>query len=206
MGKLARLGAKGRLVRLQKGRLHLSGAEKRRVKQGVKVKFKKTKLENCLLIEPEVFEDFRGEYTMTYSEKVFAENGVNVKFVEDDISMSSRHVLRGIHGDMRTWKLISCPVGKFYFIVVNCDAESPNFGKWESFTLSARNRNMVLVPPKHGNAHLVLSETAIFHYKQSEYYNPEGQFTYVWNDPKFNIWWPVKNPMISQRDELGRYV
>lgn len=170
------------------------------------MRFKKTKLKDCWLIEPEVFEDFRGEYTMTYSEKVFAENGINVKFVEDDISMSSRHVLRGIHGDQRTWKLISCPHGKFYFIVVNCDQQSPDFGKWDSFTLSARNRNMVLVPPKHGNAHLVISESAIFHYKQSEYYNPEGQFTYLWNDPKFNIWWPVKNPMISRRDEEGHYV
>lgn len=169
------------------------------------MKFKKTRLESCWLIETEVFEDFRGEYVMTYNENLFVENGINVRFVEDDISMSSHNTLRGIHGDMRTWKLISCLHGKFYFIVVNCDRQSPHFGQWESFTLSARNRNMVLVPPKHGNAHLVLSETAIFHYKQSEYYNPEGQFTYKWNDPTFNIWWPCKDPILSMRDEYGHF-
>ena len=95
-----------------------------------------------------------------------------MKFLQDDISVSSQHVLRGIHGDAETWKLISCMYGKFYLVVVNCDNDSPDFGKWQSFVLSDRNRHQVLIPPKHGNGHLVLSEKAIFHYKQNTYYNP----------------------------------
>jgi dTDP-4-dehydrorhamnose 3,5-epimerase len=72
--------------------------------------------------------------------------------------------------------------------------------------LSDRNRHQVLVPPKYGNGHLVLSERAIFQYKQSTYYDPTRQFTYMWNDPKFNIWWPVKEPILSRRDEVGHFV
>ena len=166
----------------------------------------KTKLDGVLLLKPDVFEDFRGQYVETYNEQFCRDNGIDVKFVQDDISVSSRHVLRGIHGDAETWKLVSCMYGKFYLVVVNCDKESPNFGKWQSFVLSDVNRLQVLIPPKHGNGHVVLSETAIFHYKQNTYYNPKGQFTYIWNDPQLKIWWPVKNPMISQRDEVGHFV
>jgi dTDP-4-dehydrorhamnose 3,5-epimerase len=170
------------------------------------MKISKTKLDDVLLFEPEVFEDFRGQYVETYNEQFFRDNGIHVKFVQDDISVSSRHVLRGIHGDGETWKLVSCMHGKFYLVVVNCDKESPNFGKWQSFVLSDSNRHQVLIPPKHGNGHVVLSETAIFHYKQNTYYNPKGQFTYIWNDPQLKIWWPIKNPFLSQRDELGHFV
>ena len=112
----------------------------------------------------------------------------------------------GIHGDAETWKLISCLYGQFYLVVVNCDKESANFGKWQSFILSDQNRKQVLVPPKHGNGHLILTDTAIFHYKQNTYYNPAGQFTYRWNDEKLGIWWPVKNPIVSMRDEVGHFV
>ena len=166
----------------------------------------KTKLDGVLLIKPDVFEDHRGEYVETYNEELYHKHGITVKFVQDDISMSTHHVLRGIHGDAETWKLISCHYGKFYLVVVNGNIESENFGKWQSFVLSDRNRHQVLVPPGYGNGHLVMSDRAIFHYKQNTYYNPQGQFTYLWNDPKLNIWWPVKNPILSQRDEVGHYV
>ncbi|MFA4828265.1 MAG: dTDP-4-dehydrorhamnose 3,5-epimerase [Thermodesulfovibrionales bacterium] len=166
----------------------------------------RTKLEGVLLIKLETFDDHRGEYVETYNEELYQKNGISVKFVQDDISVSTQNVLRGIHGDGETWKLISCLYGKFYLVVVNCDTESKDFGKWQSFVLSDRNRHQVLVPPKHGNGHLILSERAIFHYKQNTYYNPKGQFTYKWNDPKLNIWWPIKNPILSQRDEEGHFV
>ncbi len=166
----------------------------------------KANQKGVLLIKLDIFEDFRGEYVETYNEELYRKNGIDIKFVQDDISISAKNVLRGIHGDSETWKLISCLYGKFYLIVVNCDVESENFGKWESFVLSDVNRLQVLVPPKYGNAHLILSNKAIFHYKQSTYYNPEKQFTYKWNEPKFNIWWPIKNPILSQRDEEGHYV
>ena len=162
----------------------------------------KTNLEGVLLIKLNAFEDHRGEYVETYNEALYQKNGLSMKFIQDDISVSNKHVLRGIHGDTVTWKLISCLYGKFYLVVVNCDTESKDFGKWQSFTLSDTNRHQVLVPPKHGNGHLVLSEKTIFHYKQSTYYDRSKQFTYKWNDPKFNIWWLVKNPILSQRDEL----
>lgn len=159
------------------------------------------------MIEPEVFEDFRGEYVELYNETLYHEKGIKVKFVQDDISISRKHVLRGIHGDANTWKLISCLYGAFYFVVVNCDTESEDFGKHVSFTLSARNRFQVLVPPKFGNGHLVLSDTAVFHYKQSTYYGgKEKQFTYRWDDPRFGIFWPIKNPILSERDSGAKYI
>ena len=95
--------------------------------------------------------------------------------------------------------------GKFYLVVVDCDKQSRSFGQWQSFVLSDANRLQVLIPPKYGNGHVVLSDQAIFHYKQSSYYNPSGQFTYKWDDPALKIWWPVKQPLLSQRDELGRF-
>lgn len=166
----------------------------------------KTNLDGVLLIKSGIFEDHRGYYRETYNEENYHEQGIKVKFVQDDISVSSKNVLRGIHGDSETWKLISCFFGTFYLVVVNCDKQSDNFGKWQAFTLSDRNNHQVLVPPKYGNAHLVLSDMAIFHYKQSTYYKPSGQFTYKWDDKKFNIWWPNKNPILSQRDEMGHFV
>ena len=165
------------------------------------MEIRKTDLKGVLQIKPDVFEDFRGEYIETYNEAAYKENGIDVKFIQDDISVSTRNVLRGIHGDNETWKLISCLHGRFYFVVVNCDKQSAEFGKWRSFVLSDKNRLQILVPPGYGNAHLVLSDTTIFHYKQTTYYDRAKQFTYKWDDPKFNIWWPIKNPILSQRDE-----
>ena len=162
----------------------------------------KTKLEQVLLIKPPaIFEDFRGEYVELYNEQLYREAGIDVKFIQDDISCSARHVLRGIHGDRTTWKLVSCLQGKFYLVVVNWIEGSPQFGQWDAFTLSEKNHLQVLIPPGFGNGHVVLSDKAIYHYKQSTYYNREAQFTLAWNDPKIRIWWPVKNPIVSQRDQ-----
>ncbi|MFH0855098.1 MAG: dTDP-4-dehydrorhamnose 3,5-epimerase family protein [Candidatus Omnitrophota bacterium] len=171
------------------------------------MKVAETNLKGVLMIHPPtVFEDFRGSYVELYNSGLYRESGINVNFIQDDISISTKHVLRGIHGDNETWKLISCLYGEFYFVVANCDKESSDFGKWQSFTLSDKNHTQILVPPKYGNAHLVLSDRAVFHYKQTTYYNPSGQFTYKWDDPGFNIRWPVKNPILSKRDELGHFV
>lgn len=166
----------------------------------------KTSLDGVLLIRPPtVFDDFRGTYVELYNQEIYREAGITVDFVQDDISVSSRHVLRGIHGDQETWKLVSCLYGKFYLVVVNWDEASPQHGQWESFVLSDQNHLQVLIPPKFGNGHVVLSEQAIFHYKQSTYYNRAGQFTLLWNDPKLGIWWPVKSPILSRRDEGREY-
>lgn len=166
----------------------------------------KTKLEGVLLITPPtIFKDFRGTYVELYNEEIYNKAGVSAKFVQDDISVSSRHVLRGIHGDAKTWKLVSCLFGEFYLIVINCDKTSKQYRQWESFTLSDENRLQVLIPPKFGNGHLVLSEFAVFHYKQSTYYDRAGQFTIHWDDSSLGLSWPVKNPILSERDRGGAH-
>lgn len=165
------------------------------------ITLEKTALPGVLLIKPDVFEDFRGQYVEIYNEGLYRQLGVEPKFVQDDISVSARHVLRGLHGDHETWKLVSCLQGRFYLVVLNYDRLSPDFGRWQGFTLSENNRHQVLIPPKHANGHLVLSEQAIFHYKQSTVYQgAEKQFTVAWNDPQFNIYWPLGNPILSRRD------
>lgn len=153
-----------------------------------------------LIVPPTNFEDFRGSYVETYNKKLYNEAGITEEFIQDDISISSKNVLRGIHGDQETTKLVSCLYGSFYLVVVNQDPNSNQFGKWESFTLSDRNRLQVLIPAKFGNGHLVLTESAIFHYKQTTTYNRASQFTILWNDPSFQFWWPTSNPILSQRD------
>lgn len=161
-----------------------------------------TTLDSVRLIKPPtIFEDFRGHYVETYNERLYREAGIDQHFIQDDISVSRRHVLRGIHGDDKTWKLISCLQGSFYMVVVNNDPQSSQYRKWTSFTLSDTNRLQVLVPPKFGNGHVVMSEQAIFHYKQTTDYDRSGQFTLIWNDPALNIWWPVQDPIVSLRDQ-----
>lgn len=180
-------------------------------------KFSNTTLEGVLLIQPEPFKDHRGEYVETFNEKVYSEEiskklkgtiyqeeAATLHFIEDDISTGHRGVLKGIHGDSKTWKLVQCLFGEFYLVVLNYNQESKDFGKWEGFNLSGKNRLQVLIPPMYGNGHLVLSNYDIYHYKQSTYYDPESQFTIKWNDSRFKIKWPVKNPILSLRDETGR--
>jgi dTDP-4-dehydrorhamnose 3,5-epimerase len=165
---------------------------------------KRSELDGVLVITPPtVFEDFRGTYVETYNERLYTAAGIDVRFVQDDISTSTRGVLRGIHGDERTWKLISCLHGTFYLVVLNYDRSSPQFGRWQGFTLSDRNRLQVLVPPKFGNGHLVLTEDAIFSYKQNTEYDRSTQFTVAWNDPQFQIYWPLRDPVLSARDAGG---
>lgn len=158
------------------------------------------------IIQLDSFEDHRGEYVEIYNEAIYSSNGMKIQFVQDDYSKSKKNVLRGIHGDIETWKLITCPYGEFFLVVVNCDKDSNDFGKWESFILSDKNHKQVLIPPQYGNGHLILSEEAIFHYKQSTYYNPKKQFSYKWNDSRFKINWPIQNPILSKRDEQGGFV
>jgi dTDP-4-dehydrorhamnose 3,5-epimerase len=168
------------------------------------LKVQDTPLANVKLITPPTcFEDFRGSYVEIYNRDIYHAAGIDQDFLQDDISTSTRHVLRGIHGDQKTWKLVSCLVGKFYLIVLDLDETSPTHGRWTSFTLSDSNRLQVLIPPKHGNGHVVMSDTAIFHYKQTTDYDRSGQFTVRWDDPKYNFFWPVTAPILSVRDATG---
>ena len=160
-----------------------------------------TTLPGVLKIKRELSSDHRGFYAEIYVKNLYQKNGINIEFVEQDFSFSKKNVLRGLHGDAKTWKLISCPHGEFYLVVMNYDQSSPFFGKWESFVLNPKNCLQILIPPMHANGHLILSDWAMFHYNQSEYYTDgSNQFMVRWNDPRFNIKWPVKNPILSKRD------
>ncbi len=170
-----------------------------------------TQLEGVFLIKPGVFEDFRGDFVKIYDDASYLKalqhkTGVNLKFVEFDISTSTKGVLRGIHYDPKCWKVNQCLHGRIYCVLVDCEPDSPTFGKWQAFILSDRNRCQLLKHPRYGNSYLVLSDNAVFMYYQTEYYDPSRQKTFLWNDSRLNIWWPNKNPILSQRDEQGHYV
>jgi dTDP-4-dehydrorhamnose 3,5-epimerase len=166
----------------------------------------KTELENVLLIKQSKFEDHRGTYVEIFNTDDYKKNGININFVRDDISTSKKDVLRGIHYDNKTWKLIQCMYGKIYFVVVNLKKETPQYLRWQSFILTSDNRHQVLVPPNFGNGHLVLSDECIFHYKMSEYYDPKSEMGLKWDDPKVNIFWPFKNPILSKKDSETKYL
>lgn len=158
-----------------------------------------TKLEGVKIIKPlTIHEDFRGYFVELYNKKEYDVLG-NIEFTQDDMSISTHGVLRGLHGDMVTHKLISCLVGRIYIVVLNRETE-----KWISCTLSEHNRLQLLVPPGNALGHLVMSDHAILHYKQSSYYDRSSQFTIAWNNPRYNIYWPINSPILSERDAIIR--
>lgn len=165
---------------------------------------KNSTINDVLEITPEVFIDHRGTYIETFNENNYKKICCK-PFLQDDISSSRLNVLRGLHGDNSTWKLVSCIFGQIYLVVLDLRENSDTYNKWQSFILSHSYYKQILIPPGCANGHLVLSESAIFHYKQSTYYN-KNQFTVRWNDPKYNIWWPISNPILSRRDEFGKYI
>jgi dTDP-4-dehydrorhamnose 3,5-epimerase len=162
---------------------------------------RQTSLDGVLVVRPPtVFEDFRGTYVETWNRRLYEAAGIRLDWVQDDISTSTRHVLRGLHGDDVTWKLVSCLHGRFYLVVVNCDPRSPQYRRWEGFTLSDENRLQVLIPPRFANGHVVMSDVAVFHYKQTTEYDRGRQFTVRWDDAALGLWWPVADPILSRRD------
>lgn len=152
------------------------------------MKVKKSPLLNLSMVYPKTnFKDDRGRYLQSYSLKDYKKI-LNKKFVEDDFSLNKKNVFRGIHGDFKTWKLVSCVHGKCEAIIVNYDKKSHNFGKWEKFILSPESYFQILIPPSYGNSFLVLSEYAVYHYKQTRYYEGKNQqFTINYKDPFFKI-------------------
>jgi dTDP-4-dehydrorhamnose 3,5-epimerase len=160
-----------------------------------------TELEGVKKIIPTTFKDHRGSYTEIYNKGFMIENKIDMDFVQDDISVSHKNVLRGIHGDLKTQKLVSCLYGEFQLIVVNNNSESKQFKKWQSFEVSFENKVQILIPPMFGNGHLVLSEFAIFHYKQNTQYDRDSQFTIKWNDPTYKFKWYNNDPILSTRDK-----
>ena len=161
---------------------------------------KETSLRGVKLITPPtIFNDFRGDYVETYNKKLYNDAEITAKFVQDDYATSGQYVLRGIHGDDTNAKLITCLYGSLYVIIVNNNPTSAQYKEWASFNLNNRDKKQLFVPEKFGTSYLVISKKAIFHYKQTCYYNNQ-QFTIKWNDPEYNFWWPIKNPITSRRD------
>ena len=150
------------------------------------------------IYQPDSFEDFRGElYTL------FKQTNNDLIFNHDKVSVSRKNVLRGLHGDSKSWKLITCLAGEVMLVVVDNRKNSLNYLKWDSIILTAKNKKSVLVPPMFANGHLVLSNEATFFYKWSysgKYPDVEDQFTLKWNDPNLGIHWPTYNPILSKRD------
>jgi len=149
----------------------------------------------------DAYYDFRGELWTLWDKNKFEPK---LEFNHDKISTSRKHVLRGIHGDNKAWKMVSCLFGEVYFVIVDNRPSSPHYKKWEWTMLSDRNKKSILTPPGIGIGFLVMSEIALFHYKWSyegEYPDIDTQFTLKWNDPELNIEWPIDNPILQKRDK-----
>ena len=165
----------------------------------------KTKLSGVKLITPDRFEDHRGTYMELY-DSINMKEVTSEVFVQDDISISRKGVLRGLHGDWKTTKLVTVLKGSGYALIADNRPDSPTYKKWQSFTLSDQNKNMLLLPPGIGNSILALEDEIIYYYKQNTHFVDGQQFTIKWNDPDWKFWLPIKNPILSQRDEHGDYV
>jgi dTDP-4-dehydrorhamnose 3,5-epimerase len=164
-------------------------------------------LNGVLLLEPKVWEDRRGFFLESYSQRVFHAFGVDTVFVQDNHSKSARHTLRGMHFQINPQpqaKLVRVVAGEIFDVVVDLRRQSPTFGRWAGFTLSAANRQMVLVPIGFAHGFCVLSESAEVLYKASDFYAPECERSFAWNDPQVGIRWPLTEPVLSERDRLAR--
>ncbi len=161
-----------------------------------------TSLPGVCLIEPSVFEDDRGFFFESYHETKFAELGIRDRFVQDNHARSVRHTLRGLHYQVRHPQAKLCRViqGEVLDVVVDVRNGSPHFGKWESGILSAENKREMYVPAGFAHGYLVLSETAEFLYKCSDFYHPEYERGVLWNDPEIGIKWGVQAPILSDKD------
>ena len=166
----------------------------------------KTTLRDVWLIKPDVFTDFRGDYAMTYNKKLYEQFGFEV--VEQDISTSSKGVLRGIHYSPNCWKIYECMYGTMYYVITNCDIKDSEFGKSEAFIISDKNHWQIVKHPRYGAGFLAITD-CVLHYMQSEYYDAKdpNQSTFKYDDPRLKLWWPkiMPEPILSKRDKVGEY-
>ncbi|HCN7598626.1 TPA: dTDP-4-dehydrorhamnose 3,5-epimerase, partial [Escherichia coli] len=156
--------------------------------------------------EPKVFGDERGFFFESFNQKVFEEAvGRKVEFVQDNHSKSSKGVLRGLHYQLEPYaqgKLVRCVVGEVFDVAVDIRKSSPTFGKWVGVNLSAENKRQLWIPEGFAHGFLVLSETAEFVYKTTNYYYSESDRGIIWNDPMLKIQWPLEvEPILSEKDQ-----
>jgi len=162
-------------------------------------------LPEVVIFKPSVFTDARGDIYTSYIKEIydkFLPEGQT--FIHDKFANSKKNVLRGLHGDTKTWKLISCVKGEIFEVVVDYRPDSPTYLMWDSWILNDKNKKNILVPPYFVNGYCVISDEAIFHYKLSykgEYIDADKQFVVKWNDARLNIPWPCKNPILQERDK-----
>ena len=162
-----------------------------------KFKFEKTSIEGVVVIEPTVFGDERGWFMETYNEQEFKENGIDVQFVQDNQSKSTKGVLRGLHFQTRhpQGKLVRVVKGEVFDVAVDIREDSPTYGKWEGIVLSEDNRKQFFIPAGLAHGFLVLSEEAEFVYKCTDFYDPQGEGGLLWNDETIGIEWPIEEGM-----------
>ena len=170
----------------------------------------KTDIPEVLIFEPRVFGDARGFFFESFSSKVFDEAvGRKVEFVQDNHSQSQKGVLRGLHYQLdphAQGKLVRCIEGEVFDVAVDLRRSSPTFGQWVGATLSAQNKAQFWVPAGFAHGFVVLSESAEFLYKTTDYYAPQHEQCIAWNDPFLNIEWPqlAEAPKLSAKDAAGK--
>ncbi len=166
------------------------------------MKVKKTKLDGVLVITPETFEDERGFFLESFNKDRYRKAGIDFDFVQDNHSGSTKGVLRGLHYQRTKpqGKLVRVVKGKVFDVAVDIRQSSRTFGQWEAVILSEKNKAQFWVPPGFAHGFLVLSETADFEYKCTDYYDSSDEGSLLWNDPDLCIDWPIKRPTLSNKD------
>jgi len=162
-----------------------------------------TGLQGCVIIEPKVFGDDRGFFLETFHTSRYVDLAkISLPFVQDNHSRSSLGVLRGLHFQRKKpqGKLVRVVTGKVFDVAVDIRSGSDTFGKWEGVILSEQNKKQLWVPPGFAHGFVVLSETADFEYKCTDYYDPSDEGSILWNDPDLDISWPIENPILSNKD------
>jgi dTDP-4-dehydrorhamnose 3,5-epimerase len=166
-----------------------------------------TSIPDVIVFEPKVFGDERGFFFESFSARTFKElTGLDREFVQDNHSKSSRNVLRGLHYQIKQpqGKLVRVVEGEVFDVAVDIRRSSPTFGKWVGVHLSAENKKQLWVPEGFAHGFLVLSETAQFLYKTTDYYAPQYERSLIWNDPRLAIEWPLnEEPKLAVKDAHG---
>jgi dTDP-4-dehydrorhamnose 3,5-epimerase len=166
-----------------------------------------TKIDGVKIIQPKVFGDARGFFLETFEKKRYQEMlNIDLDFVQDNHSRSSRGVLRGLHFQKVNpqGKLVRVVRGEVFDVVVDIRSNSPTYGMWEGVNLSEENKIQFWIPPGLAHGFVVLSDTADFEYKCTDYYNPVYEDCLLWNDPEVGIEWPISHPQLSEKDKLGK--
>jgi dTDP-4-dehydrorhamnose 3,5-epimerase len=160
------------------------------------------RLEGLFLIEPAVFGDARGFFMESWSQRDFEKAGLNFNFVQDNVSRSSKGVLRGLHfqSPHSQGKMVSVVEGEVFDVAVDIRKGSPTFGQWEGHLLSSESHLQFYVPPGFAHGFVVTSETALFTYKCTDFYHPEHECSVLWNDPEIGIEWPLEDVQLSGKD------